>query len=57
VLSTIIDSIHQTLEQGWNYVKKGLMKVRNFVKKLLSVSAVITKVSTPDVRWTPFHER
>jgi hypothetical protein len=50
-----VDSIINTLRTGWSYVKKGLAKVWNFIKNILSrIIPPLPKLEKPDSHWTAF---
>jgi hypothetical protein len=50
-----IESILNTLKTGWNYVKSGVAKAWNFIKKILSrIIPPLPKLEKPDTHWTTF---
>jgi hypothetical protein len=50
-----LDSIINALGIGWDYVKKGLAKVWNFIKEILSrIIPSLPKLEKPDSHWTTF---
>lgn len=54
-LRDFLDSIINTLRTGWGYVKRGLTKVWNFIRDLLSrIIPSLPKLEKPDSHWTNF---
>jgi hypothetical protein len=54
-LHDFLDSIIHTLRTGWGYVKRGLTKVWNFIRDLLTrILPSLPKLKKPDSNWTPF---
>jgi len=50
-----IDSLINTVEAGWNYVKNGLAKVLKLIKDILSrILRSLPKLEKQDSPWTPF---
>jgi len=50
-----LDSIVNTVRKGWNYVKKGVMKVWKFITDILSrLYPSLPKLEKPGVNWTTF---
>jgi hypothetical protein len=54
-LHDFLESIIHTLRTGWGYVKRGLTKVWNFIRDLLSrILPSLPKLEKPDSQWTSF---
>jgi hypothetical protein len=54
-LHDFLDSIVHTLRAGWGYIKRGLTKVWNFIRDLLTrILPSLPKLKMPDSNWTPF---